>query len=99
MRRFWRIASLAVVLLFAQLALAAHGVEHAFGNNHDADESAEACVECLALSGIQGAPPPACLAPEIRTPAAFADSCAVLSAPTFARHRPFLSRAPPPLQS
>jgi len=49
MRRFWRFASLAAVLLFAQLALAAHGLEHAFGHGHDSDGDVEVCIECLAL--------------------------------------------------
>lgn len=99
MRRFWRFASLAAVLLFAQLALTAHGLEHAFGHEHDSDGDAEVCIECLALSGMQGAPPAAAQALSVAQAGGAAACVAVPPVPTFARHRAFLSRAPPILQS
>lgn len=97
MSRGWRIAGLALALLFAQLMLAAHGVEHACG--HDADETAEVCVECLALAGIKGAAPACHLPQDMRLEAAVAIDDAVPPAPSFAFRAPFLSRAPPVLQS
>jgi hypothetical protein len=96
MSRFWQIAGLTLALLFAQFVLAAHGVEHACG--HDADETAEVCVECLALAGIQGAAPASQLPSDMRVDAAEAVNDAVPPAPSFAFRAPFLSRAPPPLQ-
>jgi hypothetical protein len=97
MSRTWRIAGLALALLFAQFVLAAHGVEHAYGG--DADETAEVCVVCLALAGIQGAAPACHLPQDMRLETAVAISDAVPPAPTLAFRAPFLSRAPPVLQS
>jgi hypothetical protein len=96
--RIWRSGWLAAVLLAFQVLLLAHGVAHAFERGQDADR-AEVCVECLALSGIQGAPPPA--APSHPTSQTTVDAapCAVPPAPTFSRSVPFLSRAPPALRS
>ena len=99
MSRFWRIAGLTLALLFAQFVLAAHGVEHVFEHAHDADTVAEVCVECLALAGIQGAAPASHLPADMRLDAAVAINDAVPPAPTFAFRAPFLSRAPPALQS
>lgn len=92
MRRFWRLAGLLLALLYAQLMLAAHGIEHAF---HDHDE---ACIECLALPGFAAVPaqPPMLPAPQA-APAILAS--AAPPAPSFARHLSFHSRAPPPLPS
>jgi hypothetical protein len=99
MRRHWYIAGLAAALLFVQIMLAAHGLEHAFGHEHDSDGKAEVCIECLALSGMQGAPPPSVLPLSVTQAGVEVASIAVPPAPTFARHRAFLSRAPPILQS
>ena len=101
-KRFWRLAGLAAVLLVAQLMLVAHGFEaesaHKSAPDRDADGSAPVCVECLALCALQGAPPPA-VALSMPPPGTLAASCAVPPAPTFARRMAFLSRAPPQLQS
>lgn len=97
MTRFrWPLA-LAAALLFAQLMLAAHGIGHAF--EHDADANGEVCIECLALAGAHGAPPPVVAMPVPLAAVAVVPDCAVPPAPTFARPAPFRSRAPPPLQS
>jgi hypothetical protein len=83
-----RLLLLCAVLLCAQLALAAHGIAHAF---HDHDE---VCVECLALPGFAAVP-----AAKLRLPGAvpmgFKWEAAVPPAPTFARQLAFRSRAPP----
>jgi hypothetical protein len=99
MKRYWYSAGLVAALLFVQIMLAAHGLEHAFGHGHDSDGDAKVCIECLALSGMQGAPPPA-VPPLSVLQAGMEVTCvAVPPAPTFARYRTFLSRAPPILQS
>jgi hypothetical protein len=98
MSRAWRTGWLAAILLAFQVLLLAHGVAHAFERGEDADR-AEVCVECLALSGIQGAPPPAALSHSMPHTAVAAAMGAVLPAPTFSRPVPFLSRAPPELRS
>lgn len=83
---------LGFVLLSAQFALAAHGIEHTF---HDHDE---ACIECLALPGMLAMPAPAlCLPPALPVPPG--QDFTVPPAPTFALHLAFRSRAPPPAQS
>ena len=83
-----RLLLLCVVLLWAQLALAAHGIEHAF---HDPDE---ACAECLALPGF-AAVPAAKLQLPCTAPAPLAREAAVPPAPSFAQRLAFHSRAPP----
>lgn len=87
-----RLLLLGFALVLAQLALAEHGIEHAF---HDHDE---ACVECLVLPGMQAVPARIQTPPALQmagTPPRFA----VLPAPTFAQHLAFDSRAPPYTQS
>jgi len=87
-----RLLLLCVALLWAQIVLAGHGIEHA------CQEPDAACVECLALPGFATVP-----AAKLRLPAAMPEPEAgkgtVVPAPTLARARAFLSRAPPPLQS
>ena len=90
--RTFRLLLFGLALLWTQLALTGHGIEHAF---HDHDE---ACAECLALPGFAAMParPPCLFAPS----AAHDDApVAVPPAPTFAPHPPFRSRAPPSAQS
>ncbi|MBA3031505.1 MAG: hypothetical protein KKF85_00200 [Gammaproteobacteria bacterium] len=99
MTRFWQAGLFAATLLFAQAILVGHGIAHAPGHAPDGDATAEVCYECLALSGIQGAPPLAAPPPAWVSVARVAADCAVPPAPTFARPAPFLSRAPPSLQS
>lgn len=100
MRRWWLSLGLAAAVLCAQLLLAAHGIGHAFGHDHDhGDETPEVCVECLALAGLQGAAPAHGAVPA--APAA-ADSIAVAAAspaPSIALLLVFQSRAPPALPS
>ncbi len=87
-----RLLLLCITLVLAQLALAGHGIEHAF---HEPDE---ACVECLALPGMLAVPAQVRMPLQqgvVDIPATFA----VPPAPTFAQSRAFLSRAPPLLQS
>ena len=85
-------AALFVCLQFTHLALAEHGVEHAF---HDHDE---VCIECLSLPGFLtlSVQPPRL--PRIGMAATIIAS-AVPPAPTFAPCLSFRSRAPPPFQS
>lgn len=96
--RIWRTGWLAAVLLAFQVVLLAHGVAHAFERGQDVDRT-EVCVECLALSGIQGAPPPVAESLPLPQAADAAEVCAVPPAPTIFRPVPFLSRAPPVLRS
>ena len=84
---------LALVLLSAQLALAAHGIDQALAD-HD-----EACAECLMLAGMQGAVPTPDPAPPGLPAATRNVHRAVPPAPTFALHLAFRSRAPPVLKS
>ncbi|MHB1359319.1 MAG: hypothetical protein ACYCWC_07015 [Rhodocyclaceae bacterium] len=93
MKRFARVLLLALVLLSAQLALAAHGIDQVFAD-HD-----EACAECLMLAGMQGAIPTPDPAPPGLPAATRNLHRAVLPAPTFALHLAFRSRAPPVLKS
>jgi len=65
-----------LLLLWAQQALLAHGIEHAF---HDHDE---ACVECLALPGF-AAVPAAKLQLPCTAPAPLAREAAAPPAPSF----------------
>lgn len=55
----WQMLLLALVLVFGQALVAAHEISHASGNSPDGKDLGAACTICLALSGIQGAPPPA----------------------------------------
>lgn len=50
---------LALVLVFGQALVAAHEISHATGASQDGKDLGAVCATCLALSGIQGAPPPA----------------------------------------
>lgn len=101
--RYLRIASLtavlAAVLLLAQITLATHGAGHAFGNGDDSGEAAEVCLECLALCGIQSAPPPTCVATEFSPPTVDQVRGAIVPTPIFTQPLAFRSRAPPNLQS
>lgn len=97
MSRFWRVVGLTLALLLTQFVLAAHGAEHAFG--HEADETMEVCVVCLALAGFQAAAPACHLSPDMCLEAADAIDDAVPPAPTFTFRALFLSRAPPVVQS
>lgn len=90
MMRLPRLLLLCSLLLWAQSALAVHGIEHAL---HDQDE---ACIECLALPGMQAVPKPTASLPVLR-PLTLAGRHAVPSAPTVALHPAFHSRAPPEL--
>jgi hypothetical protein len=89
--RTFRLLLLGLALLWAQLTLAGHGIEHAF-HEHD-----EACVECLVLPGFASVPalpprmPCAASAPLVR-------EGAVPPAPTFTLYPAYRSRAPPELQ-
>lgn len=96
---FVRAVWLAAALLFTQIVLTAHGVGYPFGHDRDEDGSATVCVECLALSGMQDAPPPVRAAPSVAPHRVLPVPSAVPPAPTFARHLAFYSRAPPRLQS
>lgn len=86
--RAWRLLLLAACLLYTQIALAAHGIEHALAA-HD-----EPCVECLVLPGFSAPPPTLSMLPAVAAPTVAPDR-AVPPAPTVALHRPYLSRAPP----
>lgn len=87
-----RLLLLCAALVLAQVALAGHGIEHAF---HDHDEP---CVECLSMPGMLALP---ALPPRLSPPAAAGVqvAAAVPPAPTFALHLAFRSRAPPSAQS
>jgi hypothetical protein len=87
-----RLLLLCLAVVWAQIALAGHGIEHAC---HEPDE---ACIECLALPGMQAVPVQVTEPPEPPV-AVFQTVFAVPPAPTLARPRTFLSRAPPPLRS
>jgi hypothetical protein len=89
-RRFFIALLLAIGVLGAQFALVEHSIEHAF-HNHD-----EACVECLALPGMQAVPPQA-VGWAMATPVAEVLERAVPPVPTFALQLAFRSRAPPAL--
>ncbi len=88
MMRLPRLLLLCSLLLWAQSALAAHGIEHA---SHDHDE---ACVECLALPGMQALPAQS-VGWGMALPVAKALERAVPPAPTFSLRLAFRSRAPP----
>lgn len=90
MMLFPRLLLLCSLLLWAQSALAAHGIEHAF-HEHD-----QACIECLALPGMQAVPKPMVRLPVLRQ-LTMAGMSAVPPAPTVALHPAFHSRAPPEL--
>ena len=91
MMRLPRLLLLCSLLLWAQSALAAHGIEHAF-HEHD-----EACIECLALPGMQAVPKATVRLPVLR-PLTMAGKSAVPPAPTSTLYPAFRSRAPPELQ-
>lgn len=100
MRRWWPSFGLAAAVLCAQFLLAAHGIGHASGHDHDhGDETSEVCVECLALAGLQGAAPAHGGIPAVPAAADSVTVAAASPAPSFARPQPFLSRAPPTLPS
>lgn len=92
--RIVRAVLLSSALLCAQLFLAAHGIGHAF--HHDDAGQDEACIECLMLSGMQGATATAsAVAVFTGVPPA---RVAVPPVPTIERHLAFYGRAPPLLQ-
>jgi len=85
---WFRVLFLIAGLLLAQSALLDHGIEHAF------HEHEEACVECLALPGMQALPKQAAgLPPGLALPSELPR--AVPPAPTLDRPLAFRSRAPP----
>jgi hypothetical protein len=71
-----RLLLLCFALVLTQLALAEHGIQHAF---HDHDE---ACVECLVLPGMQAVPARIQTPPALRM-AGTPTRIAVPPAPTF----------------
>jgi hypothetical protein len=87
-RALKRLLLLCITLILAQLALAGHGIEHAF---HEPDE---ACVECLALPGMQAVPAQVQM-PPLRGAVIIPATLAVPPAPTFFTPTAFRSRAPP----
>jgi hypothetical protein len=87
-----RLLLLCLTLAWAQIALVGHGIEHAL---HEPDE---ACVECLALPGMQAVPAQVKV-PPVPSTIAFQGTFAVPPAPTFALWLAFRGRAPPLLQS
>lgn len=93
----WGVGWLAAAVLFAQLLLVFHGIGHAF-EEHRADNVGhdDICLECLALAGIHGAPPPLPILPPVVQPAVAAGYEFVLPAPTGA-FRIVLSGRDPPL--
>lgn len=100
MRRWWPSFGLAAAVLCAQFLLAAHGIGHAFGHDHDhGDGTSEVCVECLALAGLQGAAPAHGIVPAVPAAADSATVAAASPAPSIALLLVFQSRAPPALPS
>lgn len=96
MRRWLSALGLAATLMLAQAALAAHGLEHAFG--HVDEEHPEACVVCVALGGLAGGVLPAAVPPSpFGVPAVVAP--VAVSSPVDADPAPasYLARAPPAL--
>lgn len=95
MNRPLRTGALIIAMLWAQWALAMHGVEHQpFGAQHD-----EACVQCLALAGSASAPPPAHGMPAAMTAAAPMLMAGVSPRLTFPHPAWFRTRAPPIFRS
>lgn len=92
MSRLLRLLLLVASLLWAQFALAEHGIAHAL-EGHD-----ETCIECLALPGFAALPAAPVVLPAAAAQCA-AQTGAVLPAPSFASPLPFRSRAPPDLLS
>jgi hypothetical protein len=94
----WRprfVIGLALLLFLVQLLLAMHGVEHAWHHEDDG----HVCAECLALAATTAVPPASDMVPPPPLAWSAPASTAVPPAPTFRRHAPFLSRAPPFAQS
>lgn len=96
MRHWLTALGLAAMLMLAQVALAAHGLEHAFGDA--VPEHPEACVVCVALGGLAGGVLPAAgPPPPVEAPAAVAP----VPAPSLVAADPapaaYLARAPPAL--
>lgn len=86
---------LALVLVFGQALVAAHEISHATGASQDGKDLGAVCATCLALSGIQGAPPPAHAPFE---PLKLADVHAerpLPPLPSLEVRAPYRSRAPP----
>lgn len=92
MMRTIRFLLLGCVLFWAQCALVAHEIGHAFHDREDA------CLECLALPGFAAVPMRLSLRVPPR-PGQTGEPAAVPPAPTFASPAPFRSRAPPFFQS
>jgi hypothetical protein len=95
----WPLVWLVAAMLFVQIMLAVHGIGHAFEPDHDADAHHGVCLECLALAGVHGAPPPVLPGPVGLPAAAATEYAAVPPAPTFTFRAVFRSRAPPVLPS
>ncbi len=87
-RRFALSLLLLAALIGAQLALVAHGIEHAL---HDHDE---ACIECLSLPGMHAVPKPSVRLSLTWAGPEVGDDL-VPQAPSVATHPAFQSRAPP----
>lgn len=64
--RRMRLVLLALVLLFGQAAMLAHGSEHV-----DEDETGHACLVCVAAHNVVGPTPPATTALHVRTDLSF----------------------------
>ncbi len=92
MRRLVGPFALVSALLFAQLAIAVHGVGHLADVDHDAGE---VCVECLALAGA--VPLPVAQAATAELPEAVREPfrAGVLPRLSFSGTVWFLIRAPP----
>ena len=94
-RQRWQMLLLALVLVFGQALVAAHEISHAAGSAQDGKDLGTVCATCLALSGLQGSPPPA-HAPF--APLKLADAQAeqpLPPLPSLEIRTPFRSRAPP----
>lgn len=54
----WRAWLSAAALVFAQAFAGVHAISHATGHANDGDRADRICVTCVALSSVNGAPPP-----------------------------------------
>jgi hypothetical protein len=91
----WQILLLAWLILFGQVFLTVHEISHADQYSHDADHDQGVCVTCLAISGINVAPPPMHAIPGLlQTGTESLPGIAIIK-PRSAPFRYFQSRAPP----
>ncbi len=91
----WQMLLLALVLVFGQALVAAHEISHATGASQDGKDLASVCATCLALSGIQGAPPPAHAPLQAPTLADVQPEQPLPPLPCLEVRAPYRSRAPP----